>query len=57
MTPARGDDEKHADDGESDSRNDRPCSCHLEQRDLGSGQPDASEEMSKKPIWASVLPV
>src|ERR1019366_4714911 len=44
MTPARGDDEKHAGDGESDSRNDRPCSCHLEQRDLGSGQPDASEE-------------
>jgi hypothetical protein len=44
MTPVRGDHQKQTADGESDSRDDRPCSAQFELRDLCGGHPDASEQ-------------
>jgi Transposase DDE domain group 1 len=48
MTPVRGDEEKQTADGESDSRDDRPCSAQLELWDLCGGQPDASEQKEQE---------
>jgi len=44
----RGDDEEQTADGESDSRDDRPCSGKFEPRDLCGGQPDAGEQKEQE---------
>jgi hypothetical protein len=56
MPPVRGDDEKQTADGESDSRDDRPCSGQLSRGICAAASQMPANRTSKKPISAKRLP-